>query len=194
MHPSISTIIAIAATSYAITISSSSVVVAFQSPIIHRSLPIAKSLWTNHNIGAPINKHHHPLHQQQHYTTNTKLFNLKGGDYLDSLSNDPNSDDDGASSEVKEVSASISGTGTASIPNEIFNLVKSIVGAGVLSLPAGKLYILGFFYRQQNVLLQKVICLLVVRVYKFWIYGIGWENSEKRSMHCCMIFGRRWGI
>lgn len=29
------------------------------------------------------------------------------------------------------------GTGTASIPNEIFNLVKSIVGAGVLSLPAG---------------------------------------------------------
>ncbi|KAL7509503.1 hypothetical protein ACHAXN_006489 [Cyclotella atomus] len=27
--------------------------------------------------------------------------------------------------------------GTASIPNEIFNLVKSIVGAGVLSLPAG---------------------------------------------------------
>ena len=30
------------------------------------------------------------------------------------------------------------GTGTASIPNEVFNLVKSIVGAGVLSLPAGE--------------------------------------------------------
>lgn len=30
-----------------------------------------------------------------------------------------------------------SGTGTASMANEIFNLVKSIVGAGVLSLPAG---------------------------------------------------------
>jgi amino acid permease len=27
--------------------------------------------------------------------------------------------------------------GTATIPNEVFNLVKSIVGAGVLSLPAG---------------------------------------------------------
>ena len=27
--------------------------------------------------------------------------------------------------------------GTATIPDEIFNLVKSIVGAGVLSLPAG---------------------------------------------------------
>ena len=31
-----------------------------------------------------------------------------------------------------------SGGGTATIPDEIFNLVKSIVGAGVLSLPAGK--------------------------------------------------------
>lgn len=30
------------------------------------------------------------------------------------------------------------GGGTASISNEIFNLVKSIVGAGVLSLPAGE--------------------------------------------------------
>ena len=32
------------------------------------------------------------------------------------------------------------GGGTATIPNEVFNLVKSIVGAGVLSLPAGKEY------------------------------------------------------
>jgi len=31
------------------------------------------------------------------------------------------------------------GGGTATIPNEVFNLVKSIVGAGVLSLPAGKM-------------------------------------------------------
>ena len=30
------------------------------------------------------------------------------------------------------------GGGTATIPNEIFNLVKNIVGAGVLSLPAGE--------------------------------------------------------
>jgi len=32
---------------------------------------------------------------------------------------------------------SSSGTGTATIPNEIFNLVKGIVGSGVLGLPAG---------------------------------------------------------
>ena len=33
--------------------------------------------------------------------------------------------------------------GTATIPNEVFNLIKSIVGAGVLSLPAGTV----FFWR-----------------------------------------------
>lgn len=37
----------------------------------------------------------------------------------------------------EEAAAASTGTGTATIPNEIFNLVKSIVGAGVLSLPAG---------------------------------------------------------
>jgi hypothetical protein len=32
----------------------------------------------------------------------------------------------------------LSTEGTATIPDEVFNLVKSIVGAGVLSLPAGE--------------------------------------------------------
>lgn len=32
----------------------------------------------------------------------------------------------------------------ASIPNEVFNLVKAIVGVGVLSLPAGTLWLLSF--------------------------------------------------
>mmetsp|Transcript_26348 Transcript_26348/g.47528 ORF Transcript_26348/g.47528 Transcript_26348/m.47528 type:complete len:481 (-) Transcript_26348:192-1634(-) len=42
-----------------------------------------------------------------------------------------------AAVELNGGDAGVSGTGTASIPNEIFNLVKSLVGAGVLSLPAG---------------------------------------------------------
>mmetsp|Transcript_13266 Transcript_13266/g.31846 ORF Transcript_13266/g.31846 Transcript_13266/m.31846 type:complete len:490 (+) Transcript_13266:164-1633(+) len=42
-----------------------------------------------------------------------------------------------ASSSAAEVTPGGSGTGTATIPNEIFNLVKSIIGAGVFSLPAG---------------------------------------------------------
>lgn len=32
----------------------------------------------------------------------------------------------------------VSTDGTATIPDEVFNLVKSIIGAGVLSLPAGE--------------------------------------------------------
>lgn len=49
-----------------------------------------------------------------------------------------------ASSSLKAVphagaaaAAKVSGTGTATMSNEVFNLVKNIVGAGVLSLPAG---------------------------------------------------------
>ena len=43
-----------------------------------------------------------------------------------------------AAGEIPRGGASKSvGGGTATIPNEVFNLVKSIVGAGVLSLPAG---------------------------------------------------------
>jgi hypothetical protein len=51
-------------------------------------------------------------------------------------------DSEGASSAAVVNGETTSG-GTASIPNEIFNLVKSIVGAGVLSLPAGKGFALG---------------------------------------------------
>jgi len=43
-----------------------------------------------------------------------------------------------AAAAIDESEKSISGGGTATIPNEIFNLVKSIVGSGVLGLPAGK--------------------------------------------------------
>jgi len=42
-----------------------------------------------------------------------------------------------SSNEDAESTTTVSGTGTATMANEIFNLVKSIVGAGVLSLPAG---------------------------------------------------------
>lgn len=33
------------------------------------------------------------------------------------------------------------GEGTATIPSEVFNLVKAIAGAGVLSLPAGEFHV-----------------------------------------------------
>lgn len=37
----------------------------------------------------------------------------------------------------KQAAKVVAGTGTATIPQEVFNLVKGIVGVGVLSLPAG---------------------------------------------------------
>jgi hypothetical protein len=45
--------------------------------------------------------------------------------------------DDNFAAEVPRGGEAGSGGGTATIPQEIFNLVKSIAGAGVLSLPAG---------------------------------------------------------
>ena len=40
-------------------------------------------------------------------------------------------------SEIPRGGEAGTGGGTATIPTEVFNLVKSIAGAGVLSLPAG---------------------------------------------------------
>lgn len=47
------------------------------------------------------------------------------------------SDEAAAEEELESPAPTTTSGGTASIPNEVFNLVKSIVGAGVLSLPAG---------------------------------------------------------
>lgn len=43
-----------------------------------------------------------------------------------------------ADAAAAEVPRGGDGGGTATIPTEVFNLIKSIVGAGVLSLPAGR--------------------------------------------------------
>jgi hypothetical protein len=45
---------------------------------------------------------------------------------------------DTPSAEIPRGGEAVTGGGTATIPTEVFNLVKSIAGAGVLSLPAGK--------------------------------------------------------
>jgi len=127
--------ISIATTLVSITASSSSVV-AFQSPI--GRLPVTTTTHKS-QLGTP--KHHAQLLQPITYqSSSSSLYNLKGDDYLNSLN-----EGDTAASKVPtppSESKQVSGGGTASIPNEIFNLVKSIVGAGVLSLPAGTYCIL----------------------------------------------------
>ena len=138
--------ISIATTLVAITAaSSSSSVVAFQSPI--GRLPVTT---TTHKSQLSTNQfaaQYQLQPYQQSIISSTSLYNLKGDDYLNSL-NEDTAKTPTPPSESKQV-----GGGTASIPNEIFNLVKSIVGAGVLSLPAGTYYILMFIY---------VVCLDIV--------------------------------
>ena len=40
-------------------------------------------------------------------------------------------------SEFKSIEASVSGDGTSSVSSSVFNLAKTILGAGILSLPSG---------------------------------------------------------
>ena len=108
-------------------ITASSSVVAFQSPIGRLPVTTTQKL--------QLSSKHHPQYQLQPITyqsSTSSLYNLKGDDYLNSLNSEDSAKVPTPPSENKQVSG-----GTASIPNEIFNLVKSIVGAGVLSLPAG---------------------------------------------------------
>jgi hypothetical protein len=53
---------------------------------------------------------------------------------------------DAAAAEIPRGGEGGESGGTATIPNEVFNLIKSIVGAGVLSLPAGKFSGLVMFF------------------------------------------------
>ena len=72
------------------------------------------------------------------------------------------------------------GTGTATIPDEVFNLVKSIVGAGVLSLPAGKL--VEARATPQWPLLLYIPILLCAHTYIFALHFCQLMNNRNRSV------------
>jgi amino acid permease len=76
----------------------------------------------------------------------------------------------GSTAAVTTTTTAISGTGTATMTSEIFNLVKGIVGVGVLSLPAG----IGQFGNHPSVLLPSVgliVCMGILSGYGFAIIG-----------------------
>jgi len=129
--------ISIATTLIAITASSSSVV-AFQSPI--GCLPVTTTTHKSQLTSKHQFATQYQLQPITYQSSSTSIYNLKGDDYLNSL----NEGDTSAKTPTppSESKQEVSGGGTASIPNEIFNLVKSIVGAGVLSLPAGTYHVL----------------------------------------------------
>ena len=91
---------------------------------------------------------YHPKLKNQYHDINSpfKFRKARGGSIKTNVPNTPKAASlrmtaaTGVSGGGKGESVSMGG-GTATIPNEIFNLVKNIVGAGVLSLPAGELNI-----------------------------------------------------
>ena len=73
-----------------------------------------------------------------------------------------------------------SGGGTATIPNEVFNLVKSIVGAGVLSLPYG----VAVFGNHPSALVPGVALIAImgaISAYTFGIIGRVCQNTKTES-------------
>ena len=61
-----------------------------------------------------------------------------------------------------------SGTGTATIPNEVFNLVKSIVGAGVLSLPWG----VAVYGNAPSAIIPAVACIAILGICSAYTFGL----------------------
>ena len=69
---------------------------------------------------------------------------------------------DAAAVSPEDIPKGGSGGGTATIPNEVFNLIKSIVGSGVLSLPAGAFLLV--FVRSFRMLRDGHDCVSLVNV------------------------------
>jgi Transmembrane amino acid transporter protein len=60
------------------------------------------------------------------------------------------------------------GGGTATIPNEVFNLVKSIVGAGVLSLPWG----VAVYGNAPSAIVPAVLCIAILGICSAYTFGL----------------------
>jgi amino acid permease len=76
--------------------------------------------------------------------------------------------------------ASSTGGGTATIPNEVFNLVKSIVGAGVLSLP----YAVAVYGNAPSALIPAVSLIALMGLlsgYTFGLIGRVCQNTKTSS-------------
>ena len=90
--------------------------------------------------------YHQKLKNQYHDTSQLTFTEVRGGFFPPNVAKTSKAASlrmtaaTGVSGGGKGESVSVGG-GTTTIPNEILNLVKNIVGAGVLSLPAGELNI-----------------------------------------------------
>jgi len=79
------------------------------------------------------------------------------------------------------------GGGTATIPNEVFNLVKSIVGAGVLSLPAGVVA----FGNAPSAMIPAVVLIAVMGVISAYTFAL--IGRVSKSTHT-MSYADAWDV
>ena len=101
---------------------------AFQAPL---RVPIA------HHAPHRQQQHHHQAQSSSRATPPFLAHHHQSSKFFTRASSALHAE--AAANDGTTSTTSSSSGGTATIPNEIFNLVKSIVGAGVLSLPAGEL-------------------------------------------------------
>jgi Transmembrane amino acid transporter protein len=85
------------------------------------------------------------------------------------------------------------GCGTATIPNEVFNLVKSIVGAGVLSLPYG----VAVFGNAPSALIPAVSLIAAMGALSAYTFGLIGRicqktNTESYSDAWDVSVGKKW--
>jgi amino acid permease len=86
-----------------------------------------------------------------------------------------------------------SGVGTATIPNEVFNLVKSIVGAGVLSLPYG----VAVFGNAPSALIPAVTLIALMGALSAYTFGLIGRicqrtNTESYADAWDASVGKKW--
>lgn len=79
------------------------------------------------------------------------------------------------------------GGGTATIPNEVFNLIKSIVGAGVLSLPAGVVA----FGNAPSAMIPAVILIAVMGVISAYTFALIGRVSKSTNT---MSYADAWDV
>jgi len=79
------------------------------------------------------------------------------------------------------------GGGTATIPNEVFNLIKSIVGAGVLSLPAGVVA----FGNAPSAMIPAVVLIAVMGVISAYTFTLIGRVSKSTNT---MSYADAWDV
>ena len=111
----------------------------------HYPTAVSTQRWSSSSSSSSSSSNHHShlpnsrkMHTKVLFPVTPSIANtVRLYSSITSTSSHTNDDDDDSVTTSSTGTTTTIGTGTATVTNEIFNLVKSIVGAGVLSLPYG---------------------------------------------------------